>query len=99
MSHPNLVRPVEVREIGEMDEMSDEELAHQKEAYRKAWEPFNPDNDEAEGGDKGTVSIYGSTRRGIPRQTYGNDGEYAEDTNKASGVISRHHALASEGVV
>ena len=40
-----------MREIGDRAQMSDEELAHQREAYRKAWEPFDPGGEDKDDDD------------------------------------------------
>ena len=48
----SLVRPDEIEEFSDMGDEERQEPAHQEEAYRKAWEPFDPNEEEQDQGDK-----------------------------------------------
>jgi len=46
MGSLSLVRPDHIEEVSDMGDDEKPEPAHQEEAYRRAWEPFNPNEEE-----------------------------------------------------
>jgi len=51
MGSLSLVRPDQIEEFSDMGDEEKQEPAHQEESYRRAWEPFNPNEEEQYRGD------------------------------------------------